>query len=153
MRVINPRDSVLTNFEVAALLHSQQRARDEEEKALPLPGARRGETAGASAWSATQAVAGLSEQVIAYLEKDGAASQTHEDISAFITAVEPFDLTRMEVLALVNTPPASIVEVHLLVEECEERLSQEKVRELLALCQRTLRVQSVGHGVDEEMAE
>ena len=153
MRVINARDSVLTNFEVATLLHAQQRARDEEEKALPLPGARRGETAGSSAWSATQAVAVLSEQVITYLERDGSASQAHEDISNFIAAVGPFDLTRMEVLALVNTPPASIVEVHLLVEECEERLSQEKVRELLALCQRTLRVQSVGHGVDEEMAE
>ena len=53
-------------------------------------------------------------------------------------AVTPFKLTRMETLALVNTPPCSIVEIHLLVEECEERLSPDDVRELLQLCQRTL---------------
>ena len=56
----------------------------------------------------------------------------------FMEAVKPFELTRMETQACINTPPSSIVEVHLLVEECEERLDQDRVRELLVLCHRTL---------------
>ena len=52
--------------------------------------------------------------------------------------MKPYELTRMECVSLVNTPPCSQVEIHLLVEECEERLTPDDVRELLKLCQRTV---------------
>ena len=136
--VVNERDSVLTNFEVAALLTAQQQQRDEEEAALPLPGARRGELAGTAAWTSQQSAAVVAEQVMGYLEVQGSTTQTQENIMAFMEAVKPFELTRMETQACINTPPSSIVEVHLLVEECEERLDQGRVRELLVLCHRTL---------------
>ena len=45
-------------------------------------------------------------------------------------------VTRAEALQLINCNPQSVVEIHLVVEECEERLSQEEVRSLLGLCQR-----------------
>ena len=137
MHVLNAHDGAMTNFEVAQLLTAQQRERDEQEATLPLPGARRGQ-AGSTAWSSQQSAVLLSEQVLAYMEKAGCAFQSRETILEFMEAVKPFKLTRMECLALVNTPPCSIVEIHLLVEECEERLSQEKVKDLLQLCKRTL---------------
>jgi hypothetical protein len=149
MRVLDACDGVLTNFEVAQLLTAQQQRRDEEEAALPLPGARRS-TAGTSAWSSQQTVAVLSEQVLTYLEKGGCTSQTHDGISTFLEGVKPFKLTRTETLALVNTPPSSVVEIHLLVEECEERLTPDDVRELLKLCQRTVAIAKEGGEVDDE---
>ena len=143
MRVLNAHDGVMTNFEVAQLLQDQQRLRDEQEAALPLPGARRG-TAGSAAWSSQQTVSALSDQVLAYLEKTGNTAQEEASIVTFTQEVARFGLTRTECLGLANTPPSSTVEVHLLVEECEERLSADDVRELLELCQRTLVVPSAG---------
>ena len=124
-------DGALTNLEVAELLTAQQRAREEQEAALPLPGARRGQQAGTAAWSSQAAAAGISEQVLGYLEKAACASQTRENILAFQQAVQPFKLTQMECLSFVNMPPCSIVEIHLLVEECEERLTSEQTQQLL----------------------
>ena len=138
MHVVAAHDGALTNLEVAELLTAQQRAREEQEAALPLPGARRGQQAGTAAWSSQAAAAGISEQVLGYLEKAACASQTRENILAFQQAVQPFKLTQMECLSLVNMPPCSIVEIHLLVEECEERLQPEDVRALLRICQRLL---------------
>lgn len=135
-QVLDPCDGVMTNFEVAQLLIQQQKRRAEDEAALPLPGARR--TSQSSAWSAQQSVSQISEQILAYLNKTPSTSQSHEGITAFLEAVQTFKLTRMEMLSLVNTPPSSFVEVHLLVEECEDRLTVEQQKELIALCQRTL---------------
>lgn len=144
VRVINERDSVMTNFEVASLLMQQQRQRDEDEKALPLPGARRGESSGTTPWSSQQSAAIVGEQVMSYLEAHGCATQTQESIMEFMEEAKAFELTRMETLACINTPPASVVEVYLLVEECEERLDEQKVRDFLLLCQRTLGAPSAG---------
>ena len=135
-QVLDPCDGVMTNFEVAQLLIQQQKRRAEDEAALPLPGARR--TSQSSAWSAQQSVSQISEQILAYLNKTPSTSQSHEGITAFLEAVQTFKLTRMEMLSLVNTPPSSFVEVHLLVEECEDRLTVEQQKELITLCQRTL---------------
>lgn len=131
----------LTNFEVKELLKSQQAARAAEEAALPLPGARRGQAGSGTAWSSQQAAAGVSEQVLTYLDR-ACPSQSRAQIAAFQREARPLieraRLTRMECLALVNTPPCSVVEVHLIVEECEERLSPEDVKALVELCKRLL---------------
>ena len=132
MQVVSKSDGVLTNFEVADLLARQQQQRLDEENALPLPGARRGQS-GSTAWSSQQTLAGVSEQVVGYLEKSPCAGQVRENIVAFQQSATQFNLTQMETLALVNTPPCSVVEVHLLVEECEERLKPGDVKELLKL--------------------
>ena len=123
----------LSNWEVRQLLLRQQREREEEEAAMPLPGARRGQV-GTSAWACHQELTTVSEQVLTYLESTPCAGQTRTRIEAFMEEASDLNLTRMEMLALVNTPPCSIVEVHLLVEECEERLTQEQRTELLRRC-------------------
>ena len=135
-QVLDPCDGVMTNFEVAQLLIQQQKRRSQEEASLPLPGARR--STQSSAWSAQQSVTQISEQILTYLGKSASTKQSQEGITAFLEAVQEFKLTRMEMLALVNTPPRSCVEVHLLVEECEERLTNEQQRDLITLCQQTL---------------
>ena len=86
---------------------------------------------------------------MSYLERSR-AGQCRKHILAFQQAIIPFKLTRMEALALVNTPPNSLVEVHLLVEECEERLKGDEIWALLNLCRRLLLDAPVDQPVDME---
>ena len=78
----------------------------------------------------------ISEQVLGYQRQPetGVAGQTRERVAAFMEATGRFELTRAEVLMLVNLQPRTTVEIHLIVEECEERLTAEQTNELLALC-------------------
>lgn len=70
-------------------------------------------------------------QTIRYLEDGPAKTQTHANISAFIVAVRPFNLTRHESLMMVNDPPSSALHIQLQVEDSEERLSEDQVKQLL----------------------
>ena len=142
MTIVQERGGVLTNLEVKLLLEEQQSRRIRDEQAMPLPGARRGQ-AGAAAWQSQQHAALISEQVSTYLETTSCVRQTRESITAFMGAIERFQLTTAEALSLVNTQPQSVVEIHLLVEECEERLSSDDVLALLRLC-KTLSPEAVG---------
>ena len=75
--------------------------------------------------------AAINDDVVAYLEETSCAKQTAESIAAFMKACEPFRLKRAEVLNLINEQPQTLVEIHLIVEECEERLSQDQTQQLL----------------------
>ena len=55
-------------------------------------------------------------------------------VDAFIQAVAPFELVQAEVIMLLNAAPRSLVELHLIVEECEERLDAAQRQQLLQLC-------------------
>lgn len=76
----------------------------------------------------------INEDIVAYLEETCAAGQSRESIARFMKACEPFRLKRAEVLNLINEQPNTLVEIHLIVEECEERLSAEQVQQLLDTC-------------------
>lgn len=131
MKIVAESAALLTNFEVAGILGRQAKDRLEVESKLPLPGARRS-TNTTVTWQAQQEVA---DQVLAHLAATPCTSQTRESIAAFAKATAKFRLTQAEVIALVNSQPESRVEIHLIVEECEERLSHDEVGELLQLCQ------------------
>ncbi|EIE20750.1 hypothetical protein COCSUDRAFT_57315 [Coccomyxa subellipsoidea C-169] len=52
--------------------------------------------------------------------------------------MQPFNLSRGEILQIANFRPAALVEVHLIVDDCEKRLSAEQQDEVLALVQKHL---------------
>lgn len=82
----------------------------------------------------------LSAQVLSYLDERPCAEQSRESILNFVEELQKlssagnFELTGAEILQLVSNQPRSLVEIHLIVEECEERLTQEQVQTLLKLC-------------------
>lgn len=67
------------------------------------------------------------------LRKTAAGQQTNANIEEFLRAVKPIALTSAECLNLINLKPVSDVEVHLLVEDCEERLAEDEVMDLLRI--------------------
>eukprot|EP00310_Coccolithus_braarudii_P019301 CAMPEP_0183350144 /NCGR_PEP_ID=MMETSP0164_2-20130417/17027_1 /TAXON_ID=221442 /ORGANISM="Coccolithus pelagicus ssp braarudi, Strain PLY182g" /LENGTH=140 /DNA_ID=CAMNT_0025522019 /DNA_START=51 /DNA_END=473 /DNA_ORIENTATION=+ len=127
------QDGVLTDYEVYVLLCQQAAQRAEEERKKPLLGARR--TCGTGSWRAQQDVRLISEQVLEYLADTGATNLNRVRIEAFLAAVKPFKLTQVETIVLLNMLPRSLVEIHLVVEECEERLTEDEREMLLDLCE------------------
>ena len=49
-----------------------------------------------------------------------------------------FTLVKVEQLQLLNLRPRSAVEVHMVVEDCEERLSEEQVKDIIDMSERLL---------------
>ncbi|XP_028160966.1 DNA-directed RNA polymerase III subunit RPC9-like [Ostrinia furnacalis] len=47
--------------------------------------------------------------------------------------MKAFKLTKTEKLMMVNTPPRTELEIQLIVQESEERLSEEDVRKIISL--------------------
>ena len=77
-------------------------------------------------------------ETLNYLEKTPAGKlcnklSTSSKISDFIIGLEKFKLTSSEQLQIINHCPQSQVEIQLLVEESEERLSEADVDEILDL--------------------
>lgn len=76
-------------------------------------------------------------ETLRYLEKTPAATlsknYTNETLNAFLAAIAKFNLSSSEKLNLLNHCPDKEVEVQVLVEDSEERLSETDVSELLSL--------------------
>jgi hypothetical protein len=68
------------------------------------------------------------DKTIAYLENTAAANQSAEIIKNFFSLLgqqlPEVKITSAELLQLVNLRPASCVEIHKIIEECEERISE-----------------------------
>jgi len=66
-----------------------------------------------------------------HLEGTPAQFQSAKIIKDFKLAVEPFKLMKAEKLQLLNHRPTTAVEIQLMVEENEERLTEEQLDELI----------------------
>ncbi len=73
-------------------------------------------------------VATLVLETLSSLESTPASTQTSDQVKDFLCKTEEFGLTKSERLMLLNHRPRSELEVHLLVEESEERLNEEQVK-------------------------
>lgn len=58
-------------------------------------------------------------------------TQTKENIVGFLEAIKLFKLTKQERLMMVNDPPTTPLHIQLLIEDSEERLSEEEVTQLI----------------------
>merc|ERR1711962_1073714 len=123
MEVMNSKGAILSNFEVYALLqdlsHRDPKSRQNFFKTQPN-------------------LARITFDTIKYLEKTPCKLQSPEIIHDFLLATKDYKLTKAEKLQLINLRPTTPVEMQLIIEDSEERLSEEQVDELIVLVEQHL---------------
>ncbi|EZA50533.1 hypothetical protein DMN91_010057 [Ooceraea biroi] len=78
-------------------------------------------------------LATITYQTIKYLEDTPCKKQSEEKIVEYLKAMESKKLTKAEKLTLLNLCPTTPLEIQLMVEESEERLSEEEVEAVLQI--------------------
>ncbi len=120
MEVLKTRSDLLTNAEVFKLL--QEVTREEKRQKKPR----------------LQKLSTILYETTRYLERTPCVLQDLDTVKELFRAVSEFGLTKAETLQLLNTRPETPVEIQLIVEECEERLSEQRVDELLGVVKSVL---------------
>jgi hypothetical protein len=77
-------------------------------------------------------------KVYEFLAETPAGTQTKGNIEEFVAGVKAFNLTDAEKLQSINLRPSTAVEVHLIVEDCDERLSNSQVDRFIGTVTGTL---------------
>lgn len=122
MEVVNDCKALLSNQEVLTLLEDIQSGKN----GCKTPNNQQ------------QNLATIVYETVKYLEKTACRHQTPEVIKEFVRKVEPFKLTKAEKLQLLNQRPTTAVEIQLLIEESEERLTEQQTEQLLDIIAETL---------------
>ena len=128
MEVKDSKAAMLSNFETLNLLNGIQKGHGKQQKLHTN-------------------LATVSYEIVQYLENTACAKQSMEVIGKFMRAVYPYKLTKAEKLQFLNLRPRTAVEIQLIVEESEERLTEAQIYELLDLVGEHLR------GTEEEEPE
>ncbi|XP_076755616.1 CGRP receptor component [Xylocopa sonorina] len=111
MEVLKECSAYLSNYEVLHILQNIKANKKQKMKQNQL--------------------ATITYQTIRYLEETPCKRQSPEKIRDFLKALEPFKLTKCEKLTLLNVCPKTPLEIQLIVEDSEDRLTDEDVESLL----------------------
>lgn len=111
MEIISENAASLSNYEVFVHLQKIKESRKKQKGQL----------------------ATITYETLRYLEETSCKNQNPEDITQCLKDLEEFNLNKSEKLMLVNTPPATPLEIQLMIEESEERLSEEQVQTILSI--------------------
>ena len=138
MEVVNENGALLSNSEVYQLLTDIQQGKNGQKKPSKH----------------TNHLATISYSTLKYLERTPCKDQTPDTVHKFLQALAPYNLKRAEKLQLLNNRPSSAVEIQLLIEESEERLSEQQIEELLQLIAEMLPGEpAAAAGIAEETQE
>lgn len=136
MEVKNECVATLSNYEVYSLLNDIQRGINGQKKPNKY----------------LTSLATICFSSVKYLEKTPCKEQSDEIVAKFIKSLEPFNLTKGEKLQLLNHRPTTAVEIQLIIEESEERLSEEQTEQILNIIAETLPDKKEGQTLPDKKA-
>uniref|UniRef100_A0A1A9W650 DNA-directed RNA polymerase III subunit RPC9 n=1 Tax=Glossina brevipalpis TaxID=37001 RepID=A0A1A9W650_9MUSC len=76
-------------------------------------------------------LATITYETLQYLEESPCKYQSNKSIIDFLKEMEHYKLKANECLMMINDPPTSALHIQLLIEDSEERLTEEQVNEIL----------------------
>lgn len=120
MEIVNPNAAILTNFEVMATLKNTKSSKKKH-------GLRN--------------LATITYETLQYLEDTPCKEQTSESVVEFLQNMKQFNLTKNECLMMINDPPASALHIQIMIEDSDERLTDEQVNHIME-CAAKLRVET-----------
>ncbi|KAI9366355.1 RNA polymerase Rpb4-domain-containing protein [Pilaira anomala] len=118
MLIKNVRSALISNYEVLKLLEESQEAQKQVQAVDPSV-------------EYPEHLRTVQFELTEYLKGTPCSTQTPEQIANFLQALSKYELTKAEKLQILNWRPRSTVEIYLIIEECEERFSEEDLEEML----------------------
>ncbi|KAI8094844.1 HRDC-like protein [Gilbertella persicaria] len=118
MKIKSVRAALISNYEVLKLLEESQEAQKQSQIADPL-------------LQYPEQLRTVQFELTEYLKQTPVGTQTSEQVQQFLQAMSTFDLTKAEKLQILNLRPKSTVEIYLMIEECEERFTEEDLEQML----------------------
>ncbi|OZJ02200.1 hypothetical protein BZG36_04750 [Bifiguratus adelaidae] len=122
MEVVDERAALLSNYEVAAFLKEQT----ELQKNF---GAEHSNLGGLNFWG--ENLLTVQFETSDYLSKTACSTQDARQVQDFLAIFKQYPLTKAERLEILNSRPRNIVELVVLIEECEERFGQQDLEGIL----------------------
>ncbi|KAJ2726132.1 RNA-binding RNA processing protein rpp1 [Coemansia sp. Benny D115] len=119
MEVLNRQEALLTNYETLLILQEE----DERHKQIKTK----------RHIKYPENVTTLKFEALQYLNNTPCTTQSEEQIANLKSQLVEYELTKAEILQIINLRPKSPVELHLIIEECGERFEMEDLEQLLAI--------------------
>ncbi|XP_076809939.1 DNA-directed RNA polymerase III subunit RPC9-like [Clavelina lepadiformis] len=114
MEITKSTSAMLSNYEVLKVLNDYAAEQKENKRN-------------------DQNLSTITYETLKYLNETPAGLQNEEIIPEVVKALSSFGLTKAEKLQLINLRPTTAVEISLIVEESEERISENQIEEILRI--------------------
>lgn len=117
MEIISQNDGILCDYEVLSVVS------DRKSKSPPEP---RNDLE-------LQDRETMERKILKYMAARGTCDIPMDSVASFMASIASHNisLTKAEVMVVLNMMPSTVVEIHLIVEECVERLTEEDIQHLL----------------------
>ncbi|KAK6346975.1 hypothetical protein TWF696_007070 [Orbilia brochopaga] len=120
MKILEPREAMLSNHEVLAHVQDvKRRYREEINEQGPAAAMKPGN------------LETVMKELLDYLSSTVASTQSPASISVLVEALVKHQFEKIEVLMILNHLPKNETELDVLVEELESRLSDEEISQVL----------------------